>query len=143
MASDGYNVLLVQDSNGLSKLVKDVLARNNGFQVAHVSDALAAVAYVRGYHESAHRERFPRPDIVLLDLRAANCEHLEFLQWAQRRTFRPVLAVFSSQNETDNRKLAEQLQPDLFEPDVADPQVFERFLHFVGNIAVARRREQA
>ena len=108
--TSGYNVLLVVPSDEQAKLVYEALARIGAFRiVSHVPDALAAVEYLRHPRGPVNPGQLPMPDIVLLDLKAPNCEHIEFLQWAQRRVRRPVLAVFSTENDSDSRKIAELL----------------------------------
>lgn len=142
MAASVYNVLLVEDSEAQAKLVMEAVGRVQGFRIVfHVRDGLAALAYIRGQGESADRERFPAPDIVLLDLKAPHCDGVEFLQWAQRRTVRPVLAIFSSSDRPADSKFAEELQADLYEARIWEPHVFQRFMHFAGNIADIKRRE--
>ncbi|HKQ37471.1 MAG TPA: hypothetical protein VJ063_05290 [Verrucomicrobiae bacterium] len=77
---------------------------------------------------------------MLLDLNAPRCADMEFVHWTQRRVLRPVLAAFSSLKRPEDSKLAEELQADLYEADISDANVFNRFLHFAGNIADLKRR---
>ena len=138
-----YNILLIEPSEEQAARFKAAVGQMSGFCiVSHVADSLAAVAYMRGRGESADRQRFPFPDIVILDAKAPNYEHIDFAQWAHRRSVRPVLAVFSPQSDAHGRKIAEQLQADLYEPNIWDPHVFNRFLHFTGNISTIQRQER-
>jgi DNA-binding NarL/FixJ family response regulator len=143
MTTARYNILLVENSEAQRDRVQDALARNTTFRVvSHVRDALEAVAYMRRPRTTSEPEQSPMPDIVLLDLKALNCDQIEFLQWAQRRLIRPVLAVFSSENDPGGRKTAELLQADIYEPNIWEPNVLHRFLHFAGNMVDVKRREK-
>lgn len=141
MPTSVYNILLVENSETQAKLAREAVARVQGFRiVSHVPDAVAALTYLRGKGELADRQRFPLPDVVLLNLNAPHCDDADFLQWAQQRTLRPVLAIFSTPETQADSKLAELLQADLFEANLWAPHVFERFMHFAGNIADMKRR---
>jgi DNA-binding response OmpR family regulator len=138
-----YKILLVEDTDDDAFLFERALARVNGFQVIRcVHDGYAAIAYLKGEGEFADRERFPAPDIVMLDLKLPGSDGFEVLQWAQRRADRPVLAVFSTYDGESERKRVQQLGADIFETKMWEAPVFERFLHFAGKIADIKVRPE-
>jgi CheY-like chemotaxis protein len=120
---------------------KSVVARAAGFRVAfQVKDAFAALEYLKGQGEYVDRNRFPLPEIVMLDLNVPFSDHIEVLHWAQRPTLRPVLVAFSTPDRAINRGLSEKLLADLYEPNIWSDHSLDRFLLFAGNIADVKRR---
>jgi CheY-like chemotaxis protein len=141
MSKAPYNILLVEDLDEQATRIKNVVARVAGYRVAfQVKDALAALEYLKGRGEYIDRNRFPLPEIVMLDLNVPYSDHIEVLHWAQRRTVRPTLVAFSTPDRAINRGLSEQLLTDLYEPNIWNDHSFDRFLLFAGNIAEAKRR---
>ena len=142
MPEGAYTILLVADSDDHATLIETALLRLRRFRiVSHVPDAVAAIDCLRRPSNLADRERFSLlPDIVVIDWNAPGCDHVDVLAWAQRRADRPALVIFSTPDRAVNRKLAEQLRADLYEPNISDPRTLDRFLHFAANIAEARRR---
>ncbi len=135
-----HRVLLVEDSDGDAGLFERALARLAGFEmIGRLRDGGSAIDYLKGEGEFADRNRFPFPDILMLDVKLPGCDGFEVLRWAQRRAPRPVIAVFSVIDGEPERKRVEQLGADLFQTKVWDPPVFDRFIHFVGNIANVKR----
>src|SRR5689334_10052315 len=129
-----FVVLLVEDSDDDAALFERALSRIEGFKIgARVREGQAAIDYLKGDGEFSDRKRFPYPDIVMLDLKMPGCSGFDVLQWAFRRSPRPVMAVFCALDGEANRRRAEQLGADLFQTKVYDAVAFERFIHFAGN----------
>ena len=143
MSKGPYNILLVEDLDEQAMRIKSAIARVAGYRVAfQVKDAFAALEYVKGQGEYVDRNRFPLPEIVMLDLNVPHSNHIEVLHWAQRRTSRPTLVAFSTPDRAINRDLSEKLITDLYEPNIWSDHSFDRFLLFAGNIAEAKRRHK-
>lgn len=139
-----YKILLVEDLDQQATLITDAIARVKRLHLAfRVRDALEALAYLRGEGEYADRKRFPLPEIVMLDLSAPNSGNIEVRHWAQRRTLRPAFVAFATPDRAVDSAVSEQLLVDLYEPNIWQDHVFERFLLFTGNIAEAKRREKS
>jgi len=72
-----------------------------------VSDGNKAIEYLGGFENYRDRERFPMPQIILLDLKMPRKNGFEVLEWMNRESpaERPPVAVFtSSQNAADIKR---------------------------------------
>jgi CheY-like chemotaxis protein len=87
MAKDIFSVLLVDDSDDDRLFVRRALRKSPGFVVVgELCDGEAAIAYLAGQGEFGNREKFPYPDVVILDLKLPKKTGHEVLEWfrAQR-----------------------------------------------------------
>lgn len=98
-------ILLVEDNPDHAELVKRNL---EDFQVAnhihHVEDGEAALDYVYRRGTYADHKKFPRPDLILLDLRLPRIDGLEVLKQIKRDlTLQaiPVVVLTTSDAEKD------------------------------------------
>ena len=85
----------------------DVLLIQRAFQKAGmrhllkvVRDGEEAIAYLSGEGEFADRERFPKPFLLLLDLKMPGADGFEVLRWtrAEPETKRLLVVVLTSSN---------------------------------------------
>ncbi|HKQ39560.1 MAG TPA: response regulator [Verrucomicrobiae bacterium] len=135
------SILLVEDSDNDALLFERSLRRIRGLNiVGRVKDAQSAIGYLKGEGQFDDRKHYPYPDIVILDLAMPNSDGFQLLQWAQHRKPRPVLAVFTGLADEPARRRAELLGADLYENKAWDPEVFDRFIHFVTNIADVKKQ---
>lgn len=135
-----HTILLVENSDDDVRRFERALARLDGHfkLVSRVGDGRAAIAYLKGEGEFADRERFPFPDIMIVDLGLPGDDGFQVLEWSQRRSPRPLMAVFSTSDGEPTRRRAEQLGADLYETRIWHGPSFERFLHFAGNMALVK-----
>ncbi len=98
-------ILLVEDNPDHAELVKRNLEE---FQVAnhinHVEDGEAALDYVYRRGAFSDNKKFPRPDLILLDLRLPRIDGLEVLKQIKRDlTLQsiPVVVLTTSDAEKD------------------------------------------
>ena len=98
-------ILLVEDNPDHAELVKRNLEE---FQVAnhinHVEDGEAALDYVYGRGKYSDHKKFPRPDLILLDLRLPKIDGLEVLKQIKRDlTLQaiPIVVLTTSDAEKD------------------------------------------
>jgi len=105
MIGKPMTILLVEDNPDHAELVKRNL---EDFQVAnhinHVEDGEAALDYVYRRGTYSDHKKFPRPDLILLDLRLPRIDGLEVLKQIKRDlTLQaiPVVVLTTSDAEKD------------------------------------------
>jgi CheY-like chemotaxis protein len=81
MNPETLTILLVEDNADHAELVRRTLdASGMPNRLFHVQDGEAALDYLHGCRDYADRQRFPRPHLVLLDLRLPRIDGLEVLK---------------------------------------------------------------
>jgi CheY-like chemotaxis protein len=97
MAKDTYSVLLVDDSDDDRLFVRRAFRKTPGFQVVgELCDGEAAIAYLAGEGEFGNRERFPYPDLLLLDLKMPKKTGHEVLEWFRAQSLAKLRIVVLS-----------------------------------------------
>jgi len=98
-------ILLVEDDPAHAEIVRRNLA---AFRVAnrliHVEDGQAALDYLFGRSGYADRQKHPRPDLVLLDLRLPKVDGVEVLRQVkndEELKRLPIVVLTTSSAETD------------------------------------------
>lgn len=98
-------VLVAEDEETDYYLLDRALRQANlGIQIHWVRDGVDAIRYLKGEGEYADRDRFPIPDMVMLDLKMPGTTGMEVLEWIRDNPrFRviPTLVMTSSQQEKD------------------------------------------
>jgi len=99
------NILLVEDNPDHAELARRGFEQ---FEISsklhHVEDGESALDYIFGHGTYADRDRFPAPDLVLLDLRLPRVDGIEVLRRVKshpelRRT--PMVVLTTSDEERD------------------------------------------
>lgn len=107
----GTTVLLVEDSPDDVFLFQRILRRTEvKTQLSIVQNGSAAVEFLKAVLESREAERFPRPDVVFLDLKLPLLSGFEVLRWVREQTFSPPLLIIvltGSDEDRDKRLVAE------------------------------------
>lgn len=115
---ENYYVLIVDDSVDDRLLLKAAMRATGRLHcIGEVSDGAEAIAYLKGHAGFSDREKFPMPDLILLDLRMPVKDGFEVLKWLGTRRVRENLAVvvLTSSMESDDIKRALDLGADLFQ----------------------------
>lgn len=124
-------VLLVEDDPGDTLMIREAFEENKvRNRLSHVSDGVAALAYLR--REGAHADA-PRPDLILLDLNLPRKDGREVLAEIKQdealRTI-PVVVLTTSEAEEDILR-SYHLHANAY---VTKPVNFERFISVVKQI---------
>ena len=105
MDDSNYSILLVEDDENDAMLVRMAFEKNDiANPVQWVKDGLEAVAYLNGEGIYADREKFPFPEVLLLDLKMPRMTGLELLKWiGEHPEYRviPTIIMTSSRQELD------------------------------------------
>lgn len=95
-------VLLMAEDNEMDALLMERLIERCGaaFQMVHVKDGEGAIDYLGGKGMFADRQKYPLPQLVLLDLKMPRKDGFAVLRWRKETlgSTRPPVIVFSSSN---------------------------------------------
>ncbi len=101
-------VLHVEDDDNDRLLVR-IACRNTNLPIrlAGVGDGEQAIAYLRGDDAYGDRDRYPFPNLILLDLKLPRKTGFEVLEWIRRQEQLrnlPVIIFSSSGLESDEKR---------------------------------------
>lgn len=108
MAPTRTTVLHVEDDPN-DALLFEHACRKAGvtFDLRAVTDGDEAIAYLRGSESFTDRQKFPLPQLVLLDLKMPRLDGFDVLSWLRKeaslRTL-PVIVLTSSNHEADIKR---------------------------------------
>jgi CheY-like chemotaxis protein len=89
-----YKLLLVDNSDDDRLLLRRAVTRHSRFHiVGEVCDGRDAIAYLSGQKIFSDREKYPFPDIMLLDLKMPGTTGYEVLEWLQTQAFERLKVV--------------------------------------------------
>jgi CheY-like chemotaxis protein len=104
MDDSSFTILLVEDEENDALLVKMAFKKNAiPNPVQWVRDGLEAIAYLNGEGEFADRERYPFPEVLILDLKMPRMNGLELLAWIRDHPeFRVIPTIIMSASRLDS-----------------------------------------
>ncbi len=134
MSTRRYDILLVEDDENDVFLIQRAFRRldlPHTLQV--VEDGEAAIAYLDGQAPYNDPERYPLPDLILLDLKLPRRSGLEVLAWIrqQQELRRLLVVVLTSSRETPDINRAYDLGANSY---LVKPIDFQAFLTMVGTL---------
>lgn len=111
MNGDPLIILLIEDNLDHAELVKRCFEDHRIInKIFHCSDGESALDYLFKRNKFAEAEKFPTPNVILLDLRLPKVDGLEVLRVLKSTDYLrhiPVVVLTSSQNEKDVSKAYE------------------------------------
>src|SRR4051812_20192198 len=107
---------MVDDSQDDCLLLKMAVSRAERLSfIGSVSDGEEVMAYLRGEGKYEDRDRYPVPDMLLLDLKMPRKDGFEVLDWLRQQPFDDmVVVVLSSSEQTQDVKKAMSLGADYY-----------------------------
>jgi len=102
---DDLTILLIDDSENDTVLIRRALHDAGVLNpLRTVCDGEEAIAYLQGTGAYSDRQRFPLPDLILLDLKMPKIDGFDVLQWIRQQPALkglPVIALSGSENTLD------------------------------------------
>jgi CheY-like chemotaxis protein len=104
MGDSNFTILLVEDEENDALLVKMAFQKNGiSNPVQWARDGLEAIAYLNGEGDFANRERYPFPEVLILDLKMPRMNGLELLAWIRDHPeFRVIPTIIMSASQLDS-----------------------------------------
>ena len=123
LAKEKYLVLMVDDSEDDCLLLKMALNRAERLRfIGSVSDGEELVSYLNGHGRYSDRERYPLPDMLLLDLMMPRKNGFEVLEWLRSQPFEElVVVVLSGSEQSQDVQKAMALGADHYHTKEASP----------------------
>ena len=92
-----YKLLIVDDSEDDRMLLKRSLGKILSCEVvASLPDGQAAIDYLQGINGYEDRQRFPVPDVMLLDFKMPRASGLDVLAWLKEQSFTDLRVIIAS-----------------------------------------------
>ena len=136
-------VLAAEDSSDDYLLIEQGFGKMERIRlVGRVADGEEAIAYLKGDGQYNDRQKFPFPDMLLLDLKMPGMDGFEVLRWLQTQSFpKLVVIVLSGSERGEDMTQALQLGAHYYQTkqidlahQIAMLKVFEQYM-------VRQRRE--
>jgi CheY-like chemotaxis protein len=124
-ANDNYMVLVADDSEDDRFLLKQAMRRARRLElVGEVTNGRDVLNYLKGHADFADRQKFPMPDLLLLDLKMPHMDGFEVLRWLQNESLEHMtVVVLTDSMRAEHIKKALDLGADLFQ--VKPHEVYE------------------
>lgn len=105
MNHEAFHILLVEDEEAHAELTcRAIRKTGNTSPIDIVTDGEQALDYVFNRGKYADKNRFPYPDLILLDLKLPGIDGIEILRQIKEHPFLrriPVIVLTTSQREED------------------------------------------
>src|SRR5262249_49801142 len=101
--SSSFLVLMVDDSDDDGALTEFAFQKLSQFRLlGRASDGNQAMAYLKGEGRYGDRDRYPFPDVLLLDLRMPRVDGFEVLEWLKKQSFPHLQIIVLSGSDYDD-----------------------------------------
>lgn len=129
------NILLVDDSKEDVELLLEAFEDDGAVErVRTVADGRQAMDYLSGAGDFSDRERYPFPDIVLLDINMPRRNGFEVVEWMRSRSDRvktTVVVMLTTSQEPRDVKRAYHLGANSF---LVKPSTFDALCGLVRDV---------
>lgn len=106
------NILLAEDDPDDVVFIRRAFEKSGSrYNLIHVSNGEQAVDYLHGEGQYRDRDRYPFPDLLLLDLKMPMMDGFDVLAWIrqQPRERKPPVVVLTGSNQDCDVQLAREL----------------------------------
>lgn len=111
---DPIRTLVVDDSLDECALLNAELRSVDSLKlIGFVHDGVDAISYLRGVEPFKNRQKFPYPDLLLLDFSMPRCGGMGVLEFLERQVRRPRIVLWSNTLEQVSVPLALRLGADV------------------------------
>ena len=142
MPQSAYKILLVEDSDDYALIITRAIHRDRDFQLVwRAKDGVEAIKYLGGMGECGDRDRFPAPDIMLLDLQLPRKDGWEVLDWLKDQPTKPLVVVLTVLENTHQHKKALGLGADEFKEKPYVDEALRDFLAWLKEFAAAHAQK--
>ncbi len=117
LAKETYYVLVADDSDADRFLLKSAMQQAPRLQIiGEVADGVEAIEFLKGHGDYCDREKYPLPDLLLLDLKMPLQDGFEVLEWLQTQPRRNLtVVVLTDSMKPEHIKRALDMGADLFQ----------------------------
>ncbi len=123
-------IILLAEDNPDDVLIFQIAFRRATlpYDIYVVRDGEQVIAYLTGAGQYADRQRFPFPDVLVLDLKMPICSGFDVLEWLRSQPEKKVrvMILSSSDDARDVRKAADLGARDFF---VKSPRLLDVMQH--------------
>ena len=143
MPHPAYKILFVEDSDDYALIMTRGIHRSTDFQLIwRARDGLDAIRYLSGTGEYGNREKFPLPDVMLLDIFLPRKDGWEVLEWLKDQPSKPVVILMTVLDNAPFRKKALSQGADEFQVKPYEDEALKAFLAWLKSFVTGRRAER-
>lgn len=116
-AKEAFLVLVADDSDDDRLLLKKAMQRASRLRIiGELENGKDVISYLKGRAHFNDREKYPLPDLLLLDLKMPLKDGFEVLTWLQNQSFKNMtVVVLTDSMHAEHIKRALDLGADLFQ----------------------------
>lgn len=127
---DPIRTLVADDSQDECTLLEAELYSVHSIKlIGFVHDGVEAIHYLRGVEQFRDRERYPYPELLLLDFSMPWCNGMQVLRFLQRQSHRPRVVLWSNTLDCISVPLALRLGADLVCRKPANTRELREIIH--------------
>jgi CheY-like chemotaxis protein len=144
MCEEPMRVLVADDSPDDHFFARRAIARSLCLrQCGEVKDGAELLEYLQGHGKFADREKFPFPDLLLVDIEMPRMDGLKALEWIQQQQF-PALRVVVLSASLDPKNIARALElgADYYQAKSSDPAAMDELMHRLELLMILLNRRE-
>jgi CheY-like chemotaxis protein len=134
MPESAKKILLVDDSDAESYLISSLISQAEGLKLIwRATNGDAALMYLEGQGTFQNRDKFPLPDVMLLDLNMPQRNGFEVLERLKTFATRPKVVILTSCDDPAAEQRAMELGADAFKVKPYEVLQYASFIEWLRN----------